>query len=297
MPAPAAETDTADAEEEPEAVEEEDAGRRKLEGDDDEDAHPNLMAPVDFVVKGRTLLKDGLEVEAGECDNCIYFADDVIFDDNVKFVDDVTPYEFMKIRILNGGHASLCYPSALLGLKYVHDAMEHPTIAAFLNTLQRKEVIPSVPPVPDTDLGDYWELIQARFANPVILDTIDRICFDGANRQPKFIIPPVSDNLRDGRSVEGLALVSAMWCRYCQGKAESGKEFAPNDPIWDQLHETALQAAEDPTIWLNMKSIYGAAGEDPRFVESFTQALRSITENGVEQTMKNYVANNPLEEA
>lgn len=76
--------------------------------------------------------------------------------DNVKFVNDVKPYEFMKIRILNGGHASLCYPSALLGLKYVNNAMEHPTISAFLNALERNEIIPTVPPVPDTSLADYW---------------------------------------------------------------------------------------------------------------------------------------------
>ena len=56
--------------------------------------------------------------------------------DNVKFVPDVKPYEFMKIRILNGGHASLCYPSALLGLQYVHQAMEHPTIGPFLDALE-----------------------------------------------------------------------------------------------------------------------------------------------------------------
>ena len=140
----------------------------------------------------------------------------------VQFVTDVAPYELMKIRILNGAHAALCYAAALLELKHVHDAMDHPVISAFLDCLQRKEVIPSVPPVPETDLYDYWELIQARFANPVILDTIDRICFDGANRQPKFIIPPAADNLRDGRPIEGLALVSAMWCRYCQGTVSIG---------------------------------------------------------------------------
>ena len=207
----------------------------------------------------------------------------------VQFVPDVKPYELMKIRILNGSHASLCYAAALLELKHVHDAMGHPVISAFLDCMQRKEVIPSVPPVPDTDLEDYWELIQARFANPMILDTIDRICFDGANRQPKFIIPPAADNLRDGRPIDGLALVSAMWCRYCQGKAESGRRFEPNDPIWDQLHDTALKAAEDPSVWLGMSAIYGDVGTNPRFAEAFSSSLRAISEIGVEKTMQEYI--------
>lgn len=65
--------------------------------------------------------------------------------------------------------------------------------------------------------------------------------------------------------------------------------FEPNDPIWDDLHDTALKAAKDPTIWLNMKNVYGDVGKNQTFVKSFTKALNSIMENGVEKTMLNYI--------
>lgn len=140
--------------------------------------------------------------------------------DGVTFVPDVTPYENMKIRILNGGHASLCYPSALLSLDYVHDSMNHPTIGPFLDALERNEIIPTCPKdAIDRDPVEYWKIIAKRFSNPTIQDTIDRNCYDGASRQPKFIVPVINDNLKAGRSVSGLALVCAMWCRYCQGKS------------------------------------------------------------------------------
>lgn len=142
----------------------------------------------------------------------------------------------MKICILNGGHASLCYPAALLGVQYVHEAMEHPTIAQFLDALERNQIIPTVGPVPDTSLQDYWQLIAKRFSNPTIQDTIGRICYDGASRHPKFIVPVARDALQRGSSkIDGLALVSAMWCRYCQGQTESGEAIGPNDPQWDHL--------------------------------------------------------------
>merc|ERR1719414_2564988 len=64
---------------------------------------------------------------------------------NISFVEDVAPFELMKVRILNGGHASLCYPAALLDVPYVHDAVSHPTIGPFLDTLERTEIIPTVP--------------------------------------------------------------------------------------------------------------------------------------------------------
>ncbi|MGO6993935.1 mannitol dehydrogenase family protein, partial [Rhizobium johnstonii] len=40
----------------------------------------------------------------------------------VTFVADVTPYEHMKILILNGGHAAIAYPAALMDIHFVHDS-------------------------------------------------------------------------------------------------------------------------------------------------------------------------------
>lgn len=208
----------------------------------------------------------------------------------VQFVDDVTPWEFMKIRILNGGHASLCYPSALLGLEYVDQAMAHPVIGPFLDCLERTEIIPGVPPVPETDLGQYWKTIQNRFENPTIMDRIDRNCEDGADRQPKFIIPPLRDSLKAGdRTVDGLALVSAMWCRYCQGTTEAGDTIAPNDKIWDKLTAKATEAKKNPQVWIDMEDIYGATGKDPKFSAAFSAALKLVNDKGVEAAMKKYI--------
>ncbi len=74
----------------------------------------------------------------------------------VTFVSDVSPWELMKIRILNGGHAAIAYPSALMDIHFVHEAMEHPLIAAYLEKLTKDEIIPVVPrcPIPiSTTIG------------------------------------------------------------------------------------------------------------------------------------------------
>jgi fructuronate reductase len=38
----------------------------------------------------------------------------------VMFVPDVKPYEFMKLRLLNGSHSSLSYISYLAGSLYIY---------------------------------------------------------------------------------------------------------------------------------------------------------------------------------
>ena len=123
----------------------------------------------------------------------------------VTFTSDVSPYELMKIRILNGGHAAIAYPAGLLDIHFVHEAMEDEQIGAFLEKLTKREIHarrPAAAATPSsTTIG---ELIARRFANPKIGDTIPRLCFDGSNRQPKFILPTVADRLKAGGSFRGL---------------------------------------------------------------------------------------------
>ncbi len=117
--------------------------------------------------------------------------------------------------------------------------------------------------MPDTHLDDYRRLIAGRFANPRIGDTIQRLCLDGSNRQPKFILPSVEDRLRSGAPVTGLALVSALWCRYCYGVTDSGTPIAPNDPNWDRLQAAAIRAKDDAKAFLQMKDILAPPPKTP----------------------------------
>ncbi len=207
----------------------------------------------------------------------------------VQFVPDVTPYENMKIRILNGGHAVIAYPAGLMDIHFAHEAMENSLIRAFLEKVEREEIIPMVPPVPDTDLGNYFELIKRRFANPKIGDTVRRLCLDGSNRQPKFIIPSIADRLKAGVPVDGLALESALWCRYCHGETESGRTIEPNDPNWDRLTAAARAARDDAMAWLAMEDIYGSVGRSEVFRKRFASALAALWSDGVQKVLTRHV--------
>jgi mannitol 2-dehydrogenase len=208
----------------------------------------------------------------------------------VQFVPDVAPYEHMKIRILNGGHATIAYPAGLLDIHFVHEAMEHPLVSAFLKKVETEEIIPIVPPVPDTDLNAYFALCEKRFANPKIGDTIRRLALDGSNRQPKFIIPSAMDRVNANSLLTGLALVSAFWCRYCYGTTESGAIIEANDPSWDRLTAQAQKARNNPAIWLEMTDIYGDLAKAPAFIDSFTKCLNFLWENGTIATLEAYLA-------
>jgi len=267
-------------------------------------AFPNGM--VDRITpattdRERSTLRDQFGVEDGWPVFCEPFRQWVLEDNfplgrpalekaGVQFVADVSPFELMKIRILNGGHATIAYPGGLMDIHFVHEAMEEPLIRSFLAKLERDEIIPTVPPVPGVVLEEYYQLIERRFSNPKIGDTIRRLCLDGSNRQPKFIIPTIADRLAAGAGVTGLALESALWCRYCFGTTDSGALTEPNDPNWDRLQAAAKAAKSDASAWLGMEDIYGEVGRSVAFGKAFSHALSRLWELGARETLTRYLA-------
>ncbi|MFM2390535.1 MAG: hypothetical protein RLZZ437_2090 [Pseudomonadota bacterium] len=207
----------------------------------------------------------------------------------VTFTNQVHAFEAMKIRILNGGHAIIAYPSALMGLTLVHQAMANPLISAFLRKVETDEILPHVAPVPDTSIPAYLDLIVERFSNPEVADTTARLCLDGSNRQPKFIVPSLADNLAAGRTPHGLILLSALWCHYCAGVSDAGDVIPPNDPDWDALQARARAAKSDPAIWLQMATVYGDLGRDERVIAAFSRALRDVQAKGTKAVLQAYL--------
>ncbi len=215
----------------------------------------------------------------------------------VTFTDDVAAFELMKLRMLNGGHAAIAYPAALLGIQGVDEAMAHPLISGFLEKLIGEEVIPVVPAIPGVDRQDYLKLIMRRFANPAVKDTIPRLCQDGSNRQPKFILPSTRDRLAVGAGIDGLALESALWCRYCCGEMEDGAPIAVDDVHVDRLKAAARQARTSPSAFLALRDIFGDLADSPAFCRCFEQMLKSLWQNGVAATMASYIGSTTVRSA
>jgi len=204
------------------------------------------------------------------------------------FADDVHAYETMKIRILNAGHQVIANVGDLLGLETIAECMAHPTIATMFRQVQTKEIAQTVSPVPGMTPLSYVDLIEKRFSNPRIFDTTRRVAFDGSARHTGFVLPIVRDQLAAGRSVEGLALVEALWARMCEGNRENGTGIEPNDPLWSDLNAAAQQARTRSAAWLEQSRFYGDLAGSQAFAGAFDCWLRLIWTEGCEAAMKEY---------
>ena len=205
------------------------------------------------------------------------------------FVDDVHAFEAMKIRILNGGHQIIANPGELLSVEFISGCMAHPLIGAFFRKVAKTEISPHVQPVPGMEPLDYVDLIDRRFSNPSIADTVRRVAFDGSSRHTGFVLPVLREALEKGKPIDGLALSQAIWARMCEGTREDGTAIEPNDPVWSRLTQAAKAAKTNPQSWLDQKDLYGQLGEDPNFQSRFRHWHTLISSEGVEAAIQSYL--------
>ena len=198
----------------------------------------------------------------------------------------VHDYEAMKLRILNGGHQIIAAPAEILGVATIAEAMAIPEIKAFLRKVALEEIGPHLPNVPQMDLATYVDLIDSRFTNPAIHDTVRRVAFDGSSRHTGATLPAIRDAVAHGTALDGLALSQALWAKMCTGQREDGSTIEPNDPIWDDLN-TAASSSE---AWLAQNQIYGDLAQDSQFKASFTTWANLVNENGVLVALRTYLA-------
>ncbi|TNF19302.1 MAG: mannitol dehydrogenase family protein [Rhodobacteraceae bacterium] len=204
------------------------------------------------------------------------------------FTDQVHDYEAMKLRMLNGGHQVIAAPAEILGIETIAGTMEHPGIRALLRKVALEEIAPHVQDVPGMTPAQYVDLIDRRFSNPKIHDTVRRVAFDGSSRHTGAVLPGIRDSLVAGTKINGLALSQALWCRMCAGTREDGSTIEPNDPVWDQLNAAALAARDAPQAWLEQRQFYGKLADDARFAEAFARWVRLIWAEGVEAALEAY---------
>ena len=202
------------------------------------------------------------------------------------FSDKVHDYEAMKLRILNGGHQIIAAPAELLGLATIAQAMACVQIKDFLRKVALTEIAPHVQGVPGMDVGGYVTLIEARFSNPAIHDTVRRVAYDGSSRHTGAVLPVIRAAIAAGTPLEGLALSQALWAKMCAGRREDGSVIEANDPVWDTLH----RAAGSPKAWLGQRQIYGDIADDPHFAQAFHRWARVLNEKGVTGALRDYIA-------
>ncbi len=203
----------------------------------------------------------------------------------VQLVGDVEPYELMKLRLLNAGHQAMCYAGWLAGHRYAHEVATDPVIRQFLSDYMTAEGRPTLPEVPGVDLDAYIDELLHRFANPQVRDTVARLCLEGSDRIPKFLIPVIRANLDSGGPIRRSATVIASWARYMEGVDEQGAPIPIVDRLRDRLTALAADNRSDPLRFIRDGGLFPDLADNERFAAAYLGALESFHKDGALATL------------
>ena len=194
-----------------------------------------------------------------------------------QFVKDVTPFETMKIRLLNAGHSVLGLLGSVHGYGTIDETVSDPLFAKYLRAFMDKEVTPNLEQLEGIDLEIYKDTLIERFANPNIKDSLSRICSESAAKLPKFLIATINENLAQGRDVSLATLVIAAWCFYSDKvEDEQGNTLEVIDAMQSELHEAAAKTTTDNLAFLSLTSLFGDLNTQSAFTSHYKNNVDAL---------------------
>ena len=176
----------------------------------------------------------------------------------VIVTDDVGAYDRAKLRLLNGAHSSLAYLGLLAGHETVAGAMEDVDLAAFIGTMMKRDILPTLEAPRGLDLNIYIQAILQRFRNPAIRHALAQIAWDGSQKLPFRLLGTIQDNLQAGRPIDRLCVPIAAWMHFVRRKAADGEQVI--DPLAKRLFDIGKscqnRASADMPMFLALEQVF-----------------------------------------
>src|SRR5246127_3853938 len=135
----------------------------------------------------------------------------------VEFRSDVAAFEAVKGRLSNAAHMLMCYPSLLLGHRFVHEGMQEARIVKLLQNFWDFDTVPLVAPPAGYSLRAFTAGGFGRFSNPAIRDQLLRVAHDGAAKIMVFHGKTIRELIENGKNLLERRSLLASFCVFFRG--------------------------------------------------------------------------------
>ncbi|TCV92412.1 mannitol 2-dehydrogenase [Luteibacter rhizovicinus] len=205
----------------------------------------------------------------------------------VQVVEDVTPYEEAKIRLLNGSHQMLSYPAFLSGHRRVDVAVSDPLFHGYLKSFLDKDAGVWLRSLPGMELESYKRTLLERFENPSIADQLDRLCLDGGSKIPGFIQPTLNACLEHGHDADRIAFLLAAFDRYVRvGRDDHGQTYPLREPNAMRLIQPLIDSGSPMALIGSVELLGPLPAANADFVRRYLGYVDKLAKDGVRKTME-----------
>ena len=184
---------------------------------------------------------------------------------DVEMVDSVLPWEEAKIRILNASHSCIAWAGTLIGLNYIDDSTRELPIKQMAWNYVTQDVIPSLSPSP-LDLAQYRDVVLARFGNPYIKDTNQRVAADGLSKIPGFITPTLQECYDRNQIPAATAVLPALFFVFLTRWAQGQLPYEYQDGVLDVAYYQKLMNSDNALDkFVADETLFGALANSAEF--------------------------------
>ncbi|MBV8764824.1 MAG: mannitol dehydrogenase family protein [Hyphomicrobiales bacterium] len=208
-----------------------------------------------------------------------------------ELVDDVAPYETMKLRLLNASHSTLAYLGYLAGYETIAETMADESFARLVTGLMDEEMGPTLSLPAGAALDAYKRALLERFRNPALRHRTWQIAMDGSQKLPQRLLAGARERIVAGSPIKRIALGVAAWMRYVGGIDEKGALIDVRDPLAGRLRAISEAAGPDAErlagSLLGVREIFGDdLAQNPSFAGPVTSALELLLRAGAKAAVR-----------
>lgn len=162
-----------------------------------------------------------------------------------EIVEDIEPYQRLKLHILNTCHSALAYMGIPRGHAFVREGISDPELACFCAALVEEEIAPALAPL---DAIGYWRCIRQRLANPMLDHKLAQIAEDGSAKLAQRVYPLMIEGAEHGRAICRLGTIVRAWLSFMARTPAKD----PQQAIlarWTKSGADAAQALDNPALF------------------------------------------------
>lgn len=190
---------------------------------------------------------------------------------NVIWTDNVKPYKKMKVRILNGSHTSLVFPSLLCGVESVGESLKDSDLMAFLNKCLFGYILPTLGESEENKA--FSAAVLERFANPYIRHLWKSIALNSVSKFTARVLPTVTDCILGGNIPRPFAFSLACLLEYYKTN-----DVQDSPEAYEKIKNGSIcEILSDENLWgCDLSVLY----------ETISESLYRIHTNGIREALK-----------
>ncbi|MGF0237545.1 mannitol dehydrogenase family protein [Rhodococcus sp. IEGM1300] len=215
--------------------------------------------------------------------------------EGVQMVDDVRPFETMKLRMLNGSHSLLAYVGLLAGHTTVFDAISDKDLSPFIARYMAQEAAPTLNMPAGIDLAVYAADLRSRFANDSLQHRLSQIAMDGTQKLPQRWLLGAQQLLDEGRSIACTALGIAAWIHYCTQPLHGSVAPVIDDPLRATFNDLAgrFEGAALVNAFIDLAEVFPAELADRAvFRDAVQHAYSALVRDGMGRLLHTFAVHN-----